>query len=238
MTGVTSKILAAAKKIILALVLLALMSFMYKYLMRMIRPPVKNVPQIVKDFSPGDSVSFAPSLGKVIEVASDRTADAILSGTFGPAVVIFVADWCGHCRNIAPSYEAAAAESSIPFVRVRGDSAPVSSGKYGISGYPTVLGFASVGGPPRRFASQRTKEALLQFAMALRGTVEEIKPELKQVAESSQPLQPPQQGQDVRDFRPQVLSVRPSVVSVAEVGQQGHQSMQALASNVEVLESF
>ena len=225
MTGVTSKILAAAKKIILALVLLALMSFMYKYLMRMIRPPVKNVPQIVKDFSPADSVSFAPSLGKVVEVASDRTADAILSGVFGPAVVIFVADWCGHCRNIAAAYEAAAAESSIPFVRVKGDSAPVSSGKYGISGYPTVLGFASVGGPPRRFASQRTKEALLQFAMALRGTVDQEK-------QVENPVQ------DVRDFRPQVISVRPSLVAEVQVQQsQGLQVQQGLASNVEILES-
>ena len=214
MASLTSNILSVAKKMVFALVLLAIMSFLYKYVMRMIRPQLKTVPQPVKDFDPQDSVNFAPVLGSVIELTSDKTADAILAGAFGPAVVVFVADWCGHCRNIAAAFEAAAVDAVVPFVRVRGDSAPVSSAKYGIAGYPTVLGYASVGGPPRRFASQRTKEALLQFALALKGTV--VMPVVK-----DSEIEP----------KAQVLSVKPEFVPVKPPVPEGD-----LVSNIEILQ--
>lgn len=184
MSGLTSKLLSAAKSLILVLVLLALLTFAYKYVMRLVKPRSKPAPQIVKDFDPADQIVFVPKIGGVTEISSDRTVDALLSGQFGPIVLVFVADWCGHCKNISAAYEAAAASTDVPFVRVKGEFAPVSSNKYGIAGYPTVLGFASVGGPPRRFASQRSTEALVQFAVGLRGSIVEIQPQ--------QPVQQPE----------------------------------------------
>ena len=118
------------------------------------------------DFTDTDIVKFVPKLG-LQEIDSDKTVDALLSGKFGPCVVMFYADWCTHCRNMADAYTVAAAAARIPFVKVSGNKAPVSSQKHGVAGYPTIFGVANVGGLPRRFASARTSESLLLFADAL-----------------------------------------------------------------------
>jgi len=193
--------------------------------MRLVRPAKKSASPIVKDFAPHDTIDFSPTLGAVTDIESDKTVDAILTGNFGPAVVVFVADWCGHCKNIAAAYEAAASQSDIPFVRIKGEFAPVSSSKFGIAGYPTVLGFASVGGPPRRFASQRTPDALVQFAVGLRGTV--IEPHLLPTMPSALPAMPPALLPVVRTEAP---AEQPNVVTVPVI-----LAEPPMASTVEIL---
>ena len=225
MSSLTSKILSGAKSLILVLVLLALLTFSYKYVMRLVKPRSKPSPQIVKDFDPADQISFVPKVGIVTDLTSDRTVDALLSGQFGPIVLVFVADWCGHCKNIAAAYEAAAASSEVPFVRVKGEFAPVSSNKYGIAGYPTVLGFASVGGPPRRFASQRTTESLLQFAVGLRGSVVEL---------AQQTMQPVVQA-PLPVVQPTVQASQPMVQPMVQIVQPKLVPELPMASTVEVL---
>lgn len=121
----------------------------------------------VTEFASSDVVNFVPKLGTVIDVSSDKTTDALLSGTFGPCVVVFVAEWCVHCKNMNDAFETAAKTSSVPFVRVQGPKVPVSGQKYAVAGYPTIFGVANVGGPPRRYASLRTVEGLSEFASGL-----------------------------------------------------------------------
>jgi thiol-disulfide isomerase/thioredoxin len=77
------------------------------------------------------------------------------------------AEWCVHCKNMMPAFESAAKSSSVPFVRVTGPQTPVSCSKYAVAGYPTIFGVGSVLGSPRRFAGQRTADALHDFAKAL-----------------------------------------------------------------------
>ena len=124
------------------------------------------------EFSPTDLVNYQPKLGSVVELESDRTVDAILSNTFGPAVVMVYAPWCTHCHTMDEAFTKAAGLShGVPFFKVQGVKCPVSSNKYGVTGYPTVFGTANVGGPPRRFMSARTPELLAEFAVGLKGSL-------------------------------------------------------------------
>jgi len=143
------------------------------------------------DFAETDLVQYSPKQSQVTQLESDRTLDALLSGMHGPCVVMVYAEWCSHCRNMMEAYEVAAKTSAIPFVRIEGMKAPVSSTKYGITGYPTVFGVASVGGPPRRFGGMRTPDMLLEFAKALgNGPVLHTEPMQQQMQYPALQVQP------------------------------------------------
>jgi len=147
------------KTTIMALVLLIGLWVLYvvgtKAYKKYFGEPKQDAPKA--SFATEDVVSFVPKLGQVNEVKSDRTADALLSGTLGPAIVLFRAEWCAHCRNMEPSFQAAAKTSSVPFVRVDGASAPVTSQKFAVTGYPTIFGISSLG-LLSRYGNARTTE--------------------------------------------------------------------------------
>jgi len=171
----TSTALKYSKNIVLGLIVLVTLWFLYRVSSRALKglfqtneaKPVEVLKEA--DFNANDAVQYTARLGQVQEITSDRTIDAILNGTFGPAVVLVYAEWCGHCKNMMPAFEEAAKESKIPFVKVQGQHAPVSSRKLMVAGYPTIFGVASVpaNGPPRRYGGMRSKEAFLEFAHAL-----------------------------------------------------------------------
>jgi thiol-disulfide isomerase/thioredoxin len=170
----TSAALKVSRQIVLGLMVLVVLWILYsvsKRYIKMLLEPAKEpaVPE-APAFNDADAVKFVPSVGEPLEVASDKTADAILSGQFGPAVVVFYADWCVHCKNMMDAYESAARKATIPFVKISGASAPVSGRKYGVSGYPTIFGIANVGPGVRRHNGPRTEASFLEFAVGLAGT--------------------------------------------------------------------
>jgi len=77
---------------------------------------------------------------------------AVTDATFGPRVleadrpvlVDVYTDWCGYCKQIAPTIAALAKEYAgrLNVVKVDGDAAGQIVRRYGIRGYPTVLLFA------------------------------------------------------------------------------------------------
>jgi len=163
----TSIMLKYTKSVVLGLMVLTALWFMLRLAKRLLAR--KDIVQVAEPlFVETDHISFVPKAG-LHDVDSDKTVDAILSGAFGPAVVVFRAEWCQHCRNMEDALQIAAAESTVPFVRVSGQKTPVSNKKYAVMGYPTILGVANVGGPPRRYNSLRTSEALKEFATGLGG---------------------------------------------------------------------
>lgn len=81
-------------------------------------------------------------------------------------LVLFYADWCGHCKKLKPDWdEAATAVGSEKMIKVNvGDGTPEqvkTMNTYGIKGFPTILAFenGTVSGP---FPS-RDKESFLEF---------------------------------------------------------------------------
>jgi len=159
--------LTLMKKIVVGLMVLTVLWFLYNFSTRLLKSFTKGQPKtLAAEFNANDAVNYVPQLGLVQELKSDKTVDAILSGAYGPHVVMVYAEWCSHCKNMMDAYDAAAKSGSIPFIRIQGSNAPVTSAKHSIAGYPTVLGSSSSGGP-KRFASVRTPEALLDFANSL-----------------------------------------------------------------------
>jgi len=69
--------------------------------------------------------------------------DVISSSNSKPILVDFWAEWCGPCKQIAPSLEELAAEmgDSIEIGKVNIDNNPLSPSKYGVRGIPTLIIF-------------------------------------------------------------------------------------------------
>ena len=91
----------------------------------------------------------------------------------GVKLVMFYADWCGHCKNLKPEWDSAAEqvnadpESKIKMVKVNvGDSEnkehKAISEKYGIQGFPTILKLDN-GEKKDTYSEERSKDALIKY---------------------------------------------------------------------------
>jgi len=80
----------------------------------------------------------------------------------GGAIVLFYANWCGHCKDMAPEYRRLAVASPIPVLAVESKNEDVMK-KFGIQGFPTIK-FANSAGTLSRYDGSRNLHGLLNQA--------------------------------------------------------------------------
>jgi len=76
-------------------------------------------------------------------VVTDSAFQAEVLESDKPVLVDFWADWCGPCRMIAPSVKEIASEydNVLRVAKMDVDENPMTPGRYGISGIPTLMLF-------------------------------------------------------------------------------------------------
>jgi thiol-disulfide isomerase/thioredoxin len=123
-----------------------------------------------------------PSSPNITDVKTDAEASTVLES--GPKVVLLHTPWCGHCRNMMPSFvEAASKDSKVKWVRVDGNIAPSLVKRGDVKGFPTVFGVDSTG-KVTQMSGGRDTASLLTFAAAqAKEVVEQIADEVSEEEE-------------------------------------------------------
>ncbi|KAG6877802.1 hypothetical protein C0993_003776 [Termitomyces sp. T159_Od127] len=132
------------------------------------------------------------SASNVIELTSADFDTVIGQGK--PGLVEFYAPWCGHCKNLAPTYEDLAdafsgVKDKIVIAKVDADNDKTLAHKYNIKGFPTLKWFDAKG-EVEPYESGRDLESLAAFVTKKSGVKSSIKP----------PPPPPTTILDVHNF--------------------------------------
>ncbi|KAG0329900.1 hypothetical protein BGZ99_010011 [Dissophora globulifera] len=85
-----------------------------------------------------------------VTVLTDASFESEVLKSGKSALVEFYAPWCGHCKNLAPTYEKVAQDfvndkDTVVIANVDATAETALAKKYGIEGYPTIKFFAADG---------------------------------------------------------------------------------------------
>lgn len=82
-------------------------------------------------------------------------------------IVEFYAPWCGHCKNLAPEWEKAAAQlegSNVHIAAVDADKFGELGGRFQVQGFPTIKVFGDDKSNPSNYEDQRRAASIVKFA--------------------------------------------------------------------------
>lgn len=123
-----------------------------------------------------DVSSVKAEAGDVISL-TDSSFETLVAGERDPEVTWMVdmfAEWCGHCKKLAPQWAVAATAArqlglgKVRWAKLDVDAAPATSDRYRVEGLPTIL--AVRGARHWAFEGARTAGALVAWARGARWT--------------------------------------------------------------------
>jgi thioredoxin-like negative regulator of GroEL len=84
------------------------------------------------------------------------------SGTGG--LVIFKADWCGHCRRTMPELERVSKKTgrAFPIFKVDSDKSPGLMNRFKINGFPTIYWVDAQGKLQAQYSGERSEKEFLK----------------------------------------------------------------------------
>eukprot|EP01006_Ploeotia_vitrea_P047018 TRINITY_DN67080_c6_g11_i2.p1 TRINITY_DN67080_c6_g11~~TRINITY_DN67080_c6_g11_i2.p1 ORF type:complete len:951 (-),score=276.40 TRINITY_DN67080_c6_g11_i2:310-3135(-) len=103
-----------------------------------------------------------------VVVLTKKNWDEIVKDNTKDVLVEFYAPWCGHCKNLAPTYEeVATAVKGKPIVIGKMDATKKSYGKivkkFGVRGFPTMKWFPKDDKSGQDYEGGRSKSDILSF---------------------------------------------------------------------------
>jgi len=110
------------------------------------------------------SALYGPS-SDVVELTSTNFKNKVL-GAEGIVLVEFYANWCGHCKNLAPAWEkvATSLKGIVTVAGVDADTHRDLAQEYGIQGFPTIKVFG-VGKSPLDYQGAREAKPIVDYAL-------------------------------------------------------------------------
>ncbi|MCO5559651.1 hypothetical protein L7F22_013252 [Adiantum nelumboides] len=115
-----------------------------------------------------EAESSAKEEGHVLVLDATNFHDTVKEHPF--IVVEFYAPWCGHCKQLAPEYEKAAAtlkENDPPIILAKVDANEESNkglaSEYEVQGYPTLKIFENKGAVVRDYKGPRDADGIISY---------------------------------------------------------------------------
>eukprot|EP00475_Leptophrys_vorax_P001451 TRINITY_DN10792_c0_g1_i1.p1 TRINITY_DN10792_c0_g1~~TRINITY_DN10792_c0_g1_i1.p1 ORF type:complete len:480 (-),score=169.75 TRINITY_DN10792_c0_g1_i1:63-1502(-) len=99
-----------------------------------------------------------------VKVIVAKTFDSIVNDESKNVLVEFYAPWCGHCKNLAPTYESLAKQfSSVEDLVIAKVDATANDVPERIEGFPTLIMYPKGGASPVKYEGDRSFDDLKSF---------------------------------------------------------------------------
>jgi protein disulfide-isomerase A6 len=116
------------------------------------------------------AIALLPSLAAASAVVdlTPSNFDSVVLKSGKPALVEFFAPWCGHCKNLAPTYEELAAgfqhaADKVTVAKVDADEHKSLGQRFGVQGFPTLKWFDGKSDKPVEYDGGRDLESLQKW---------------------------------------------------------------------------
>jgi protein disulfide-isomerase A6 len=112
-----------------------------------------------------------------------KNFDSVVLKSGKPALVEFFAPWCGHCKNLAPTYEELAttfqhASDKVTVAKVDADNHKDLGKRFGVQGFPTLKWFDGKSDKPSEYDGGRDLESLQKWITDKTGVRPKVKAKL------------------------------------------------------------
>ncbi|KAF9911228.1 hypothetical protein EC991_004452 [Linnemannia zychae] len=109
-----------------------------------------------------------------VTVLTDATFESEVLTSGKNVLVEFYAPWCGHCKNLAPTYEKVAQDflndkKTVTIANLDATVETATADKYGVKGYPTIKFFAA-DGTVEDYNGGRSEQDFIDFINQKAGT--------------------------------------------------------------------